>query len=200
MIFDAIEWIVVLEGLVGAIIGFALVKWFRRRYGKRVLAPLTRYLRRREYQAAALKPGTIPREFHAHFRDEIENWLTGRKPSILGKPILYLQGFLREGQGRVYWSCDDDPTIRFPVRMHSFLQYAFGTRVHLLVGVGGADSEVIKLKREDADWQETVWRLIDQVNVVLLRPFHSPSVLAELRHVLHCAPHKLILLMDPTRQ
>ncbi|MFK7853168.1 MAG: hypothetical protein AB8B79_03610 [Granulosicoccus sp.] len=200
MIPETIDWIGVAKLLFAGWMGFAFSNWFRRRYGKRLLAPLQRHLRRREFEEVSLDSQKISTEWQSYFREDIEASLAGCSAYPRFKPILYLHGFLREGQGRVYWSSEKDPTIRFPVRLQTFLNYAFleKNKMHVLVGVGGADSEVLKLTRDDADWQDTVWRLIDQVNVIILRPFHSPSVLEEFCHVLECAPEKLLLMMDPT--
>ncbi len=119
----------------------------------------------------------------------------GSAPLALWKPLLYLQGFAREGEGRVSWSHEG---VQFPLRLQTFLSWATLRRGGpAIVGIGGRASEVIKLKRQDEEWKQSFHQLAEWVNVIVIRPFCTPGVLYELNYLLANFPAKLILLMEP---
>ena len=129
--------------------------------------------------------------FAEHF-DEILDGKYGRLDTFpFFKPILYLQGWVREGDGMVkvdgVW-----------MRIQFFLKTAFEMNLHQIVGIGGkATEEVVKLTRTDENWRCAFSQLAMLSNVIFLRPFVSESVKDELKYLLAHYPHKIILIMDP---
>ena len=155
--------------------------------------PVRKYGRRFWQKDMGLKP--LESMDDPAFRTLWDDILAGRPGTAMmkqltRKPILYLQGHAREGEGRVYQG-------GVPMRIQFFLSGAFLQRHTQMLGIGGRDSEVVKLSRDDDQWESTFHQLADWLNVIVMRPFHTPGVLKELRYLLDHSPEKLIVIMDP---
>ena len=114
---------------------------------------------------------------------------------IMFKPILYLQGFSREGKGILHVDYEDFTGL--PTRMQTFIFDAVKTYGTPIIAIGGSATEVIKLHCSDEEWQERFHDVAHSVNVIVMRPFLSPGVVYELCYLLDHFAEKLIIIMDP---